>query len=85
MNHKYKYKFEFDSGYKIHSNSIKGLADKYFSNFEKCNNIFYKALEWNQNIKRYQSMDYKNFDEFCKWYNKYILIRKKLDGIENDF
>ena len=85
MNHKYKYKFEFDNGFKIYSNTAKGLADKFFANYDKCNNVFYKSFEFNNNIKRYQMMDYKVFEEFCVWYVKYIKIRKGLDRIENDF
>lgn len=35
MNHHYNYKFEFDNGFKIYSNTAKGLADKYFANYDK--------------------------------------------------
>jgi hypothetical protein len=85
MNHNYKYKFEFENGFKIYSNTAKGLADKYFANYDKCNNVCYRTFEFNENIKRYQMMYYKVFDEFCVWYDKYNKIREKLDRIENDF
>ena len=85
MNHKYKYKFEFDNGFKIYSNTAKGLADKYFAHYDKCNNVFYRTFEFNKNIKRYQMMNDNVFGEFCVWYKKYNKIRKSLDRIENDF
>lgn len=85
MSHHYKYKFEFDSGFKIYSNTAKGLADKYFDNFDKCDNVFYRTFEWNKNIKQYQMMNDNVFAEFCVWYKKYIEIRKKLNRIDGDF
>lgn len=57
MNHHYKYKFEFDNGFKIYSNTAKGLADKYFAHYDKCNNVFYSTFEFNKNNKRYQMMN----------------------------
>lgn len=85
MNHHYKYKFEFDNGFKIYSNTAKGLADKYFSNFDKCDNVFYRTFEFNKNNRRYQMMNDNVFAEFCVYYKKYIKIRKGLDRIDNDF
>ena len=44
MNHHYNYKFEFDNGFKIYSNTAKGLADKYFANYDKWIMCFIELL-----------------------------------------